>query len=76
MVTSLSLSEQDSVRKALSGPQLGSQGDPMKVTLGKIASIISVRYESAVNQGPWIQWQCLFHSQDVSVSEKRRRDPS
>ena len=35
MVTSISLSEQDSVQKGLEGPHLGSQGYPMKVTLGK-----------------------------------------
>ena len=51
MVMSASLSGHDSVQKATLGPQLGSQGYPMKVTLGKIAQIISVRYESALNQG-------------------------
>ena len=50
MATSLSLSERDSVRKALSGPQLGSQGYPTKVTLHKMAQFSSARYESALNK--------------------------
>ena len=41
MEMSLSLSERDSVQKALSGPQLGSQGYPMKVTLRKMAQFIN-----------------------------------
>ena len=51
MVRSISLSGHDSVQKQSSGPQLGSQGYPTKVTLRKMAEFTSVRYESALNQG-------------------------
>ena len=37
-----------------SGPQLGSQGYPRKVTLRRMAQLISVRYERALNQGSQI----------------------
>ena len=49
-------------KKKSVGPHLGSQGYPRKVTLRRMAQFISVRYESALNQGSRIQWWCLFHS--------------
>ena len=58
--------------KNSAGPWLGSQGYPTKVTLHRIAQFISVRYESALNQGCRIQWWCLFHSQNKTVSKKSR----
>ena len=67
MVRSISLSEQDSVRKKSAGPQLGSQGYPRKVKLHRMARFISVRYESALNQGSRTQWWCLFHSQNNTL---------
>ena len=48
MVMPISLSEQYSVRKKSAGPQLGSQGYPVKVTLRRMVQFISVRYESAL----------------------------
>ena len=75
MVMSNSLSEQDSVRKKSAGPRLGSQGYPTKVTLHKMAQLTSVRYESALNQGCRIQWWCLIHSQNKTVSEKKSAGP-
>ena len=75
MVRSISLSEQDSVRKKSAGPQLGSQGYPTKVTLRRMAQFISVRYESAPKQGSRIQRWCLFHSQNNTVSKKSWQDP-
>ena len=41
--------------KKSAGPRLGSRGYPRKVTLRRMAQIISVRYESALNQGSRIQ---------------------
>ena len=58
-----------------SGPQLGSQGYPRKVTFRRMAQFISVRYESALNQGCRIQWWCLFHYQNNTVSEKKSAGP-
>ena len=75
MVVFISLPEQDSVQKKSAGPKLGSQGYPRKVTLLRMAQIISVRYESALNQGCEIQWWCLFHYQNKTVSEKSLQDP-
>ena len=62
-------------KKKSAGPQLGSQGYPRKVTLLRMAQIISVRYESALNQGCGIQWWCLFHYQNKTVSEKKSAGP-
>ena len=61
--------------KKSAGPQLGSQGYPRKVTLRRMAQFISVRYESALNQGSRIQWWCLFHSHNNTVSEKELAGP-
>ena len=72
MVMSISLSERDSVQTRSSGPQLGY---PTKVTLRKMAKFISVRYESALNQGGWIQWWCLFHSLTRQLPKKVSRTP-
>ena len=62
--------------KKSAGPQLGSQGYPMKVTLHKMVQFTSVRHKGALNQGSWIQWWCLFHSLNNTVSKKSRQDPS
>ena len=61
--------------KKLAGPWLGSRGYPRKVTLHRMVQFISVRYESALNQGSRIQWWCLFHSQNNTVSEKKSAGP-
>ena len=75
MVMSISISEHYSVRKKSAGPRLGSQGYPRKVTLRRTAQSISVRYESALNWGSRIQRWCLFHSKNITVSEKKSAGP-
>ena len=76
MVMSISLSQRNNVQKQSSGSQLGSQGYPTKVTFSKMAQYLSVRYESALNQGRPIQWWGLFPSQDIAVSKNGHQDPS
>ena len=58
-------------KKKSAGPRLGSQGYPRKVTLHRMAQFISVRYKSALNQGSQSQCWCLFHYQNITVSEKK-----
>ena len=43
-------------KKASSGPQFWYRGYLTKVTYGKRAQIISVRYKSILKKGSWIQW--------------------
>ena len=47
----------------------------MKVTLRRMAKFMSVRYETTLIQGSRIQWWCLFHYQNNTVSEKKSAGP-
>ena len=44
-------------------------------TLVPLAQNLSFGYESALKQGHRIQWQRLFHSQDMTVSKKAQSGP-
>ena len=44
---------------------------PSTLRRSLLVKFTSVRYESPLNQGSWIQWWCPYHSQNVTVSEKQ-----